>query len=226
MILQPVWDRLARWQPRFSLRAYKAALIGMILAAFALPLAIVGLPFIEFLNGMAAQPKGKTQMTYGRVFGEELIVERPPVAGTVPRGYKEIVLPAKGNTIEEAKAAGATLVNPVPLTIQNLRRGQDRYNIFCIACHGEMAEGNGPVIGPNRFPAPPSLHTDQARLYSDGTIFHVVTKGMGKMPAYADKLEPQDRWKVIDYVRAVQRAMNPRPGDTRPAGTQAEGGKP
>jgi mono/diheme cytochrome c family protein len=175
---------------------------------------------------MAAQPKGKTQMTYGRVFGEQLIVERPPVAGTVPRGYKEIVLPAKGNTIEDAKAAGATLANPIPLTIQNLRRGQDRYNIFCIACHGEMAEGNGPIIGPNRFPAPPSLHTDQARGYSDGTVFHVITKGMGKMPDYADKLEPQDRWRVIDYVRALQRAMNPRPGDTRPAGTQAKGGKP
>jgi mono/diheme cytochrome c family protein len=225
MILQPVWDRLARWRPRFSPRIYKATLVGLILLALAVPLVIVGLPFIEFLNGMAAQPKGKTQMAYGRIFRKELMVDRAPVPGSVPRGYRALELGTKGNTIEDAKAVGAKLTNPVPLTMENLRRGQDRYSIFCIACHGEMAEGNGPVTGPNRFPAPPSLHTDQARGYSDGTVFHVITKGLGKMPAYADKLEPQDRWRVIHYVRALQRAMNPRPGDTRPTGPQAEGDK-
>ena len=34
--------------------------------------------------------------------------------------------------------------------------------------------------------------------------------GMGKMPGYSDKLTEEDRWKVIHYVRALQRAMNPR----------------
>ena len=62
-------------------------------------------------------------------------------------------------------------------------------------------------------PAPPSLHTDQARGYRDGAIFHILTKGTEKMPGYADKLSTEDRWETIHYLRALQRAMNPSPGD-------------
>ncbi len=221
-MMQPLWDKLARWQPGFSLRIYKAALVSLVLTAFAVPLILVGLPFIEFLNGMAAQPKGKTQMTYGRVFGEQLIVDRGPVEGTVPRGHFPVELPSKGNTIEEAKAVGATLANPVELTMENLQRGRERYGVFCAVCHGEKGEGNGGVIGPTRFPAPPSLHTDQARGYSDGTIFHIITKGVGKMPPYANELSPEDRWKVIHYVRALQLAVNPPAAATQPASMQPE----
>ena len=168
---------------------------------------------------MAAQPKAKTQMTYGRGAGQELLVDRGPVEGTIPQGYVPVVLASKGNTIEEAKAVGAKLPNPVPLTMENLRRGQNRYETLCVACHGEKGEGNGGVTGPNRFPAPPSLHTDQARGYADGTIFFVISKGTGKMPPYADKLSPEDRWKVIHYMRALQLAVNPHPAATHPATT-------
>ena len=70
-----------------------------------------------------------------------------------------------------------------------MRGGQELYDIHCIACHGKLGVGDGPVTGPDRFPAPPSLHTDQARGYTDGTIFHIITKGTEKMPSYADKLD-------------------------------------
>jgi mono/diheme cytochrome c family protein len=108
--------------------------------------------------------------------------------------------------------------------MDNLQRGRNRYDIFCIACHGRMAEGDGPVVGPNRFPAPPSLHTDQARGYDDGTIYYVITHGIGKMPGYADKLTPQDRWKVVHYVRALQLAV--RAGTSQPAASQPGSGTP
>lgn len=221
-MMQPLWDRLARWQPGFSPRIYKAALVSLVLTALAVPLIIVGLPFIEFLNGMAAQPKGKTQMTYGRVFGEQRIVDRSPVEGTVSRGYFPVELPSKGNTIEEARAVGAALANPVELTMANVQRGQERYGVFCVACHGEKGEGDGGVIGPTRFPAPPSLHTDQARGYSDGTIFHIISRGVGKMPPYANELAPEDRWKVIHYLRALQLAANPPASATQPASAHPE----
>jgi mono/diheme cytochrome c family protein len=222
-MMQAIWDRLARWQPGFSPRIYKAALVGLLLAAVAVPLILVGLPFIEFLNGMAAQPKAKTQMAYGRVFDQELPVDRMPVHGTLPRDYVPVELFGAGNTVEEAKAAGAKLHNPIPLTIENIRRGQNRYETFCISCHGPGAEGNGGATGPNRFPAPPSLHTDQARGYTDGTLFYIITRGVGKMPPYADKLSPEDRWKVVQYVRALQLSMNPPASASRPVGVPAQG---
>ena len=201
--------------PRWVL-AYRGALVGLVVAAFAIPLALAAVPFIEFFNGMAAQPKGKAQMTYGRRFGEERPVDRDPVSGTVPRGYAAYPLDHLGNTVEDAKKAGGLLKNPAAITMENVQRGRKIFTIFCAACHGETGEGNGPVVGPGRFPAPTSLHTQEARDLPDGAIFHIITKGRLKMPSYAGQVAPEDRWKVVLYVRALQRAMNPKPGDFNP----------
>jgi len=199
----------------------------MIAAAFAVPLAIVALPFIPFLNGMAAQPKAKGQGTYGRAFGQSWIVDRMPVPGAQPQG----VIPERHRPpykdINEAVRAGQDVSNPEPVTMPNLRRGRELYDTFCIVCHGPRGDGDGAATGPNRMPAPPSLHTDQARGYPDGAIFEVMTYGVGKMPSYMDKLTPDDRWRVVHYVRALQlAAQSPARtiGDIQEApGTQPEG---
>ena len=205
-----------RFTPRWSPQAYKATLISLVALAFIIPLVLVALPFIEFFNGMAAQPKGKTQMTYGRVHGESIQVDRQPVPGTMPQGFEPYAYDSYGNTIEDAKKVGEMLKNPLPYTKENMEAGKERYDTFCIVCHGKTAMGDGSVTGANRFPAPPSLNTEQARDYADGTIFHIITKGMGKMQPYADRLTPTERWQVIQYLRAVQRSMNPRPEDLKP----------
>lgn len=209
-------NRLSNWLPRWSPGMYRFTLGTMVALAFVVPLTLVALPFIEFLNGMAAQPKARPQMTYGRVFGQELHTLRAFPAGTISRDQRPVLFEAGGNTVEDAVSIGAKVVNPIPVTMEALRRGQNRYDIYCITCHGRNGEGNGPVVGPSRFPAPPSLHTDQARGYADGTICYIITKGAGKMPAYAEQIEPEDRWKVVHYVRALQRARNPRPEDYQP----------
>jgi len=206
-------DRLLDCYPRWSPNAYRIALGGGIACAIAIPLAMIGLPFIEFFNGMAAQPKGKAQMTFGRIYGEEFTVERAPVKGTIPRDYHPYYFDGLANTIEAAKEVGERLKNPVPLTMDALSRGQEMFNVYCIVCHGARGEGDGPVIGAQRFPAPPSLHTKQAIAYKDGTLYHIMTKGIGKMPSYADKLSSEQRWMVAYYVRALQRSMAPKPGD-------------
>ena len=202
--------------PRWSPRMYRLTLGSMVVAAVAVPLAMAAIPFIEFFNGMAAQPKGRTQMTYGRVFGEARLVERPPVAGTIPRGYFAYRFDHLGNKIEDAKKAGAELTNPVARTMEAMQRGRALYEIYCITCHGRRGEGDGPVIGPERFPAPPSLHSDQAVAYADGTLFHIMTKGLGKMPSYRKQLDPEERWMIVHYVRALQRSMAPKPEDLKP----------
>jgi len=220
---------LRKYTLRWSPTMFKVTLGALVLAAFFIPVAIVGIPWVEFLNDMAAQPKAKSQMTYGRVWGEQNLTIRPPVHGTMPRDieptypfrYAGAEIPLKKGEdkfkreLAIAKEVGKQWHNPLEPTMENMKRGQESFNIYCKTCHGKTANGDGPATGPNRFPRPPSLHTDEARGYADGTIFHIVTKGVGKMHGYADKLDEQERWEVILYLRALQRAMNPKEEDLK-----------
>jgi len=212
---QTLVDFLQNCYPRWSPTMYKLTLGSMVALAIVVPLGLAAVPFIEFFNGMAAQPKGKAQMTYGRTFDEDPLVERQPVEGTIPRGHVPYRFDHLGNTIEDAQKAGEQLSNPLPVTMENLKRGKELYDVYCIVCHGKRGEGDGPVVGPQRFPAPPSLHTKQALQYKDGRVYHIMTKGVGKMPAYADKLDPEERWMVVHYLHALQRSMAPKPEDLK-----------
>lgn len=210
------WTALARFGPT----AYRGALVAFIASAFAIPLALVATPFVEFLNGMAAQPKGLAQGQYGRVFGQAFQVEREPVRGSIPE--ETSAYPFEGADHARAKLEAAIPGNPVPMTVENLRRGRVVYDTYCRPCHGDLGLGDGPVVGPNRFPAPPSLHTDGAKGFPDGRIFHLVTYGKGKMPAYGSRIPPADRWAAVGYVRVLQRALDPKPEDLAEAGLPAE----
>lgn len=197
------------WHPL----AYKALLVAMPLAAIVIPLVIAGIPFIEFFNGMAVQPKGKTQMTYGFNFHEERMVERPAPLKALPRGYTPYAFAGGEATIEAAQEVGAKLQSPLALSMENMQAGREIYDVYCIACHGSWGKGDGPVTGPNAYPTPPSLHTEQARAYTGGAIFHVITNGLAQMPGYDHKLSQQQRWQTVQYVRVLQRAQNPKPED-------------
>ena len=129
-----------------------------------------------------------------------------PPNNTIARGHK----PYRIETVEDASAK---LKNPLPLNRVTLERGQKVYNIYCIACHGPRGNGDGPIVDP--YPIPKSLHSENMLAWNDGHIFHVITKGQGIMPAYAQQIQPEDRWAVIHYVRALQRAQNPTNDDVR-----------
>jgi mono/diheme cytochrome c family protein len=213
MIAGRITERVRNLEPKWSPTAFKATLVAILGAAVAIPFVLAAIPFIEFFNGMAAQPKGKTQMTYGRIFGVDKLVERPPAPGTAAQGYAPYAFQDVDNTIEGAQQAGEQLENPLPVTRDVLEAGRTQYEVYCMACHGNRGEGDGSVVGPNRFPAPPTLHTEAARGYADGTIFHITTKGLGNMPAYDRMLDARERWEAVRYVRVLQRAMNPKPED-------------
>lgn len=126
---------------------------------------------------------------------------RPPVAGTVARGFERT-----DDAFYRGASAGAyTPTSPVPLTEELLRRGQQRYNIYCSPCHSSVGDGKG-VTSKYGMTATASLHDPRIVRMADGEIFHTITVGKNTMMGYADKLEPADRWAVIAYVRALQRA--------------------
>lgn len=105
---------------------------------------------------------------------------------------------------DEALRAGRELRNPAAATSAELLRGRSVYETICVVCHGPQGQGDGPIIG--RFPNPPSLRAEHARNLPDGQIFHIVTRGQGVMPGHAAQVLPEDRWRVILYLRELQGA--------------------
>jgi cytochrome c553 len=87
-----------------------------------------------------------------------------------------------------------------------LARGRDRFTIYCSPCHGAVGDGNG-ITKKYGMGATPTYHDDRLRKMAEGEIFNTITNGKGQMNPYADKLVPADRWAVIAYVRALQRAQ-------------------
>jgi mono/diheme cytochrome c family protein len=114
-------------------------------------------------------------------------------------------------------ASGNTLVSsfpndidefPVPVTKELVDRGQDRFNIYCIVCHGPTGNGDGMIVR-RGFPKPPTYHDDRLRNAPVGHFFDVITNGWGKMNSYAAQVSPADRWAIIAYIRALQISQNP-----------------
>jgi len=114
-------------------------------------------------------------------------------------------------------ASGNTLVSsfpndidefPIPVTKELVDRGQERFNIYCIVCHGPTGNGDGMIVR-RGFPKPPTYHDDRLRNAPVGHFFDVITSGWGKMNSYAYQVPPADRWAIVAYIRALQTSQNP-----------------
>ena len=102
--------------------------------------------------------------------------------------------------------------NPLPMTLETLARGRERFGIYCAPCHSIAGDGDG-MVARRGFPRPPSYHTDRLRNAPDSHLYSVITNGYGVMYAYADRVAPADRWAIVAYIRALQLSQNARIGD-------------
>jgi mono/diheme cytochrome c family protein len=162
---------------------------------------------------------------------------RDIVAGTVPRGQLrenkafytgKIDNPDPNVQVQTTTdASGNTLVTsfpndidefPIPVTKDLVDRGQDRFNIYCIVCHGPTGNGDGMIVR-RGFPKPPTYHDDRLRNAPVGHFFDVMTNGWGRMNSYAAQISPADRWAIVAYIRALQLAQNP--DETLPMSTES-----
>lgn len=126
---------------------------------------------------------------------------RLPPEGTIPEGW-EVFDYDPGP--QEAERAGREVKSPLQSHPKDLSRGKWVYGTFCQVCHGTLGLGDGPIIG--RYPNPPNLMADHAKNMPEGQLFHIVTHGQGIMPAYSVQVLPEDRWRVVMYVRSLQEA--------------------
>jgi mono/diheme cytochrome c family protein len=116
-----------------------------------------------------------------------------------------------GNANQSALATYPDAVDtfPFPVTEQIVKRGQERYEIFCAMCHGPTGYGDGMIVR-RGFRRPPSYHTDQLRQAPVGHYYDVITNGWGSMPSYAAMIPVADRWAIVAYIRALQLSQNPQ----------------
>lgn len=94
-----------------------------------------------------------------------------------------------------------------------LKRGQERYNIFCTPCHGRIGDGNGMIAlrGFSLRRPPGNYHTERLRTMPIGHFYDVIVNGYGTMYSYASRIpEVPDRWAIAAYIRALQLSQNAR----------------
>jgi mono/diheme cytochrome c family protein len=189
------------------------------LATFFLVVLVVGLmgfrgsistrPPLEVFPDMDRQPYYKPQSR--SAFFADGRTDRPIPAGVVARGRLRL-----DSAYYEGREADGQWVRGLPervaVTHAFMERGRERYDIYCTVCHGALGDGRG-IVTQYGWGGPVSLHSDVFRDMAEGEIYNTITHGKNTMFGYGDKLEPEDRWAVVAYVRALQRAQRGRVED-------------
>lgn len=127
---------------------------------------------------------------------------RPQIDGTVSR---EI------GAIDPAFFGGPDLIStselPFELSLAVLQRGQERYNIYCTACHNYNGDGRGVVVQ-RGFPQPSSFHEQRLLDAPVGYYVNAMTNGFGRMFSYSSSIPAEDRWAIAGYIKALQLSQN------------------
>ncbi len=123
------------------------------------------------------------------------------------RNGKVLQSPAPGSVSREQDVRDVLTEKP-PMTLALVKRGQQRFNIFCSECHGPAGDADGMVVQ-RGFPKPPSFHEVRLVNAPDEHFVDVITNGYGVMYSYADRVPPADRWAIAAYIRALQRTNPP-----------------
>jgi mono/diheme cytochrome c family protein len=170
----------------------------------------------KLARNMYDQPRYKP-MSESRLFPDDTSA-RSPVPGTVPAASGNLAGTSSGRVGAEAAALNAKLEGakdmPFPITLSLLRRGQERFDIYCSPCHSPVGDGDG-MVARRGFPHPPSYHIDRLRNAPDRYLFDVITEGHGVMRSYADRVPADDRWAIVAYIRALQLSQYARVEDLK-----------
>lgn len=184
-------------------------------------------PPVVPLRNMHQQQRYNPQ-SHSRFFSDQRTMRVPP-AGTVARfpgganpQYGDFTV-ARDESFDDDRVTlglepdSTAYVATIPASVvgspdnarELVRRGQQRYEIYCTPCHGLAGDGRGIVWqrgqgGRYTYPQPPTFHDERVRHMPDGQIFATITNGVRNMPSYAPQIPARDRWAIVSYVRALQ----------------------
>ncbi len=188
----------------FILRTLGGIAVACLASGFVMYWAIKLFPVLPPMSNMQDQPRLSSQQA--STFFKDGRGMRMPVTGSVARGY----LPSATGTQEEA----ASLPNPLPRTPEIFRMGKAAFNDRCTVCHGAVGLGVGSLTAAYGA-KPANLQAQQFRDYPDGKIYWAIVNGKNAMPGHAADLDENQRWAIVHYVRALQRAQNAKDEDLR-----------
>ncbi len=159
-------------------------------------------------------PSTYAAVTLGRI--------RP--AGMSDEDFGKVVPPSKSDVDMNADSVFYVRRIPAVFAVSGdfVKRGQERFNIYCSPCHGESGYGDGEVAAHatalqhvadaiNGWAPPQNLHEDKILHRPDGHLFNTITNGVRNMPAYDKQISIADRWAIVAYVRALQLSQNAPP---------------
>jgi mono/diheme cytochrome c family protein len=169
-------------------------------------------PGYEYMPDMYRSPAVEAYVDYGEIRDTlrpelmETMSARKPATGTVPMTDQSIndmpyTIP---NTVEGYELAGKSLKSPIEETEAVVEEGKKIYTNFCIQCHGKEGQGNGAVVTKGGHPAP-GAYNGPLKDLPEGKMFHTLTYGKGVMGSHASQLTKLERWKVVAYVKELQK---------------------
>lgn len=177
-------------------------------------------PRIHVVHNMDNQTRFKAQQTnYMFTDGRAM---RPAIAGTVATGQSRLDdhywrgMDAEGNWV-------TTFPDQISIDEATIRRGQERFNIYCSTCHGYNGKGEGMVhqrassldkekTGTTWVP-PTNMHLEYVKLQPHGKLFNTISNGVRNMYGYGHLIEVDDRWAIVAYIRALQLSQDAPLGD-------------
>lgn len=163
---------------------------------------------IHIIPDMDSQTKYKAQRMLP--FFPDGRAMRPQIPGTIAVGQLHA-----DDHLYRGKVNGKwalTFPKQVPATEKTMKRGQERFGIYCTPCHGQAGNGDGMVakrataLAQGTWVPPANLNQDYLRTMPVGQIYNTITHGIRNMPAYGPQIPPKDRWAIVMYVRALQRS--------------------
>lgn len=171
---------------------------------------------VHLIQDMANQPRYNPQAP-STIF-PDMRAMRPNMVGTVARGQLW-----DDEHLYHGKVHGDWAnYGPVPISEAFVRRGRERFDIYCSTCHGLVGAGDGPThqravkLVETKWVSPMSLVSQQVCERQDGHIFNTITNGIRNMPAHGPQIPPEDRWAIVAYVRALQLSRSASVNDVPP----------
>lgn len=133
---------------------------------------------------------------YARMTNDEAVHTYEIREPTMPEG----TMPVTGGYSLLRETKPESLSNPIAFSLKAARRGQIRYNWYCVQCHGPAADGNG-TVGQSFVPLPTDFKSSRVQSESDGKLFGYVMFGHKKMPPLITTVTGEEAWYIIDYMR-------------------------
>lgn len=135
--------------------------------------------------------------TYGKAeFLSEGMSAMLPAEGSVARGHQPFHI---DGSLEGFDLAKENLVSPLDASQIDAPRAGELYDIYCGVCHGNKGDGQGILVKREKILGVPSF-SDEGRGITQGSVYHTIYYGKNVMGSYANQLDEEERWQVVDYV--------------------------